>query len=86
MFSRWPSVCLSVRPSVVRTSVRTSFLFDNLSIYKRISFKFCICFCIKNVSLRIVNGQISIIYHRGMAFVNGQKWFLASSSNTIGVL
>ena len=68
MFSRWPSVCLSVRPSV-----RTLFPFDNLSIYKRISFEFCICICIKNVSLGIVNGQMSIIYHRVMALVNGQK-------------
>ena len=57
MFSRWPSVCLSILQSV-----RTSFPFDNLSIYKRISFKFRICICIKNVSLGIVNGQISIIY------------------------
>ena len=63
-----PCVCPSVYPSV-----RTSFPFDNLSIYKRISFKFCICICIKNVSLRIVNGQISIIWHRVMALVNGQK-------------
>ena len=69
MFSLWPSVCLSVRSPYVRTS----FPFDNLSIYKRISFKFCICICIKNVSLGIVNGQISIIHHRVMALVNGQK-------------
>ena len=68
MFSRWPSVCRSVHPSV-----RTSFPFDNLSIYKRISFKFCICICIKNVSLGIVNGQILVIYHRVLALVNGQK-------------
>ena len=77
MFSRWPSVCPSVRPSVVCTSVcpsvRTSFPFDNLSIYQRISFKFCICICIKNVSLGIVNGQISIISDRVMALVNVQK-------------
>ena len=66
------AVSVSVRLSV-RPSVRTSFPFDNLSIYKRISFKFCICICIKNVSLWIVNGQISIIYHRVMAIVNGQK-------------
>ena len=73
MFSRCLSVCLSVRPSSVRPSVRTSFPFDSLSIYKRISFKFCICICINNVPLGIVNGQISIIYHRVMALVNVQK-------------
>ena len=70
MSSTWLTVCLSVRPSVrpsvVRTSVHTSFPFDNLSIYKRISF-FCICICTNNVSLGIVQGQISIIYHRVMA-------------------
>ena len=63
---------LSVRVSVC-TSVRTLFPFDNLSIYIRISFKFCICICNNNVSLGIVNGQISIIYHRAMALVNVQK-------------
>ena len=77
------SVRLSVRSLFVRPSVRTSFPFDSLSIYKLISFKFCICICISNVSLGIVNGQISIIYHRVMAVVNVQKWFLASSSFTI---
>ena len=87
MFSRWPSVCLSVRPSVVRTSVRpsvrSSFPFDNLSIYEQISFKYCICICTSNVSLGVINGQISIINHRVMALVNVQKMFLASSSFTI---
>ena len=82
MFSRWPSVC--VRPSVVRPSVRpsvrTSFPFDNLSVYKRISFRFYICHCTNNVSLGIVSGYISIIYNRATALVNIQKWFLDSSS------
>ena len=77
------AVRVSVRPSVVRTSVRTSFPFDNLSIYKLFSFEFCICICANNVSLGIVNGQISIIYHRVMALVNVQKLFLASSSFNI---
>ena len=73
MFSHWPSVRLSVRQSV-RRSVRTSFPFDNLSIYIRISFKFCICICTNNVSLGMVNSQIAIIYHRViMALVNVQK-------------
>ena len=64
------SVRPSVRSSVVRTSVRTSFPFDNLSTRKQISFKLCICICTNNGSLVIVNGQISKIYHRGMALVN----------------
>ena len=67
------SVHLSFCPSVRSPYIPTLFPFDNLSIYKQISFKFCICICTKNVSLGIVNGQISIIYHRVMAFVNGQK-------------
>ena len=72
MFSRWPSVC----PSVVRTpSVRTSFPFDNLNIYQRISFKFGICIYANNVSLGIVNGQISIIYHGVMTLVNVKNGF-----------
>ena len=59
MAAVFPSVrCLYVHPSV-----RTSFPIDSLSIYKRISFKVCICICTNNVSLGIVNGQISIIYH-----------------------
>ena len=69
--------CPSVRPSVVctyvRPSVRTSFPFNNLSMYIRISFKFCICICSNNVSLGIVNGQISIVHHRVMALVSVQK-------------
>ena len=73
---------VSGRPSVVRTSVRTLFPFDNFSIYKRISFKLCICICTNNVWIGIVNGHISIIYHGVMALVNVQKcgffglWFL----------
>ena len=67
------AVRVSVRPSVRSPYVRTSFPFDNLSIYERISFEFCVCICIKNISLGIVNGQSSIIYHRVMALVNGQK-------------
>ena len=75
MFSCWPSVC---------PPVRTLFALDNLSIYKQISFKFCICICTNNVPLAIVNGQISIIYHRVLALVNirKKKKFLASSSFT----
>ena len=83
MFAVRVSVRPSVRPFIVRASVRTSFPFDNLNVIKRISFKFCICICTNNDSLWIVNGQISIIYHRFLAFVNVQKWLLASSSLTI---
>ena len=71
MFSRWPSVC---------PSVRTSFPFDNLNIHQRISFKFGVCIYTNNVSLGIVNGQISIIYHGVMTLVNVKKWFFASCS------
>ena len=73
MFSRWPFVCLSIGQSVVHMSVRTSFPFDNSSICKRISFKFCICIYTNNVSLGIFNGQTSIIYDRVKALVNVQR-------------
>ena len=68
--SVWPPVCPSLH-----LSIRTSFPFDSLSIYKRISFKFCICVGTNNVSLGIVNGHFSIIYHRVMALFNVQKMF-----------
>ena len=59
----------------VRVSARPHFVCvpNILSIYKRISFKFCICICTNNVPLGIVNGQISIVYHRVMALVNVRK-------------
>ena len=63
-------VHLSVSPSVVCTSVCTSFLLDNLGIFKWISFKFCICICTNSVSLWIVNFNN---FHRVMALVNIQK-------------
>ena len=57
-----PCVCPSVRSCVRSPYVRPAALrFRSItSIYKRISFKFCTCICIKNVSLGIVNGEISI--------------------------
>ena len=67
------AVRVSVRSLYVRSSVRTSFPLDSLSIHQRISFKFCTCICTNNVSLGIVNRQISIIYHRVTALVNVQK-------------
>ena len=59
-------ICFHVGcPCVDRPSVRTSFTFDNLSIYWQISFKVCICICFKSDLLGIVNGQSSIIYWGG---------------------
>ena len=59
----------------VRVSAHPHFVCvpNNLGIYKRISFKFRICICTNNVPLGIVNGQISIIYHRVLALVNVRK-------------
>ena len=79
------AVCVSVHLSVHSTyirlsilSVHTSFRSDNLSIYKRISFKFCVWVCnvprISRLEVNgIVNGQILTIYNRVMALVNEQK-------------
>ena len=67
------AVRVSVGPSIVHRSICTSFPFDKLSVYKQIPFRFCICICTNNVSLGIVNGQISIIYHRVRALVIVQK-------------
>ena len=53
------------------------------SIYQWISFKFCICICTNKVSLWIVDGQISIIYHRVVALVSIQKMVFASSFFTV---
>ena len=41
------------------------------------------CIYTNNISVGIVNGHISIIYHRVMTLVNVQKCLLASSSFTI---
>ena len=56
------AVRVSYRSSVVRPSVHTSFPFDNLGSYQRISFKFRVYICIKNISLGIIYVQILIIY------------------------
>ena len=62
MVSRWTSVCLSVRPSVSRTSVhpsvRFSFPDDNLSKHQRIFTKFGIFIDIVEIWFWIANGQI----------------------------
>ena len=60
-------------------SVHTLFLFENLSIYQRISLKFGICICLDNILLGILAVQILIISDRIMA----QKWVMATSSFTI---
>ena len=78
------AVRVYVRSLYVSPSVRTSFPFDSLSIYKRISFKFCICICTNNVSLGIVIGDkfrqfITELWRLSMY----KKCFLASSSFTI---
>ena len=73
MFSRWPSVCLSIRPSVVCMSVRPSALrFRSITYVFITDFKLCICICTNNVPLGIVNGQILIINRRVMALYNVQ--------------
>ena len=59
MVSRWTSVCLSVRPSVVRPSVRFSFPDDNLSKRQWIFTKLGMCPDIVDIWFGIANGQIS---------------------------
>lgn len=56
------AVRVFVRPTVVETivrpSVNTRFSFEHLNIYLRLSFRFCICICTKNVSLGIVTRKV----------------------------
>ena len=59
MVSRWTSVGLFVRPSVVRPSVRFSFPDDNLSKHQWIFSKLGMCIDIVNIWFGIANGQIS---------------------------
>ena len=62
MVSRWTSVCVSVRPSVVRPSVRLSvrisFPDDNLSKHQWSFTKFGMCIVIVEIWFGIANGQI----------------------------
>ena len=73
MFSHWLSVCLSICPSIF---VHPHFVSVKQLMHLLTDFiQICICIRTNNVSLGIVNGQISIIYHRVMALVNLQKMF-----------
>ena len=56
------SVRLSVRPSVVRPSVRFSFPDDNLSKHQWIFTKLGMCIDIVEIWFGIANGQISSIF------------------------
>ena len=74
------AVCVSVRSMYVHLSLHLSvcpsallFPYNNISIYKQMEFRFCICVGIKNVFIGIVNRQVSIISDRVMALVNVQK-------------
>ena len=71
--------CLSVRPSVRPCS---PFPIDNLSIYSRNFFKFCIHIFIGDEWYRIVNGQNPSIFNGVTALFRIGKWFLACYSFT----
>ena len=74
------SVRLSVRPSVRPCS---PFPIDNLSIYSRIFFKFCIHIVIGDEWYGIVNGQNPSILTELLPFFVLEKWFLACYSFTV---
>ena len=74
----YPSV--SVRPSVRPCS---PFPIDNLSIYSRIFFKFCIHIVIGDEWYEIVNGQICPFLTELLPFFVLEKWFLACYSFTV---
>ena len=59
MVSRWTSVYLSIRPSVVRLSVRFLFLDDTSSKHQWIFTKLGMCIDILEIWFGIANGQIS---------------------------
>ena len=74
MFSHRPSVRLSTHPSVHPYVTLPHFVSVQHLMYLLTDFiQICICICTNNVLLGIVNGQISIIYHRVLALVNVQK-------------
>ena len=74
----YPSV--SVRPSVRPCS---PFPIDNLSIYSRNFFKFCIHIVIGDEWYGIVNGQIRPFLTELLPFFVLEKWFLACYSFTV---
>ena len=57
-----PWVCLSVRPSCIRPSVRFSFPDDNLSKHQWIFTKLGVCIDILEIWFGIANGQILSIF------------------------
>ena len=69
-------VCPSVRPSA-------PFPIDNLSIYSRNFFKFCIHIVISDEWYGIVNGQNPSIFTELLPFFVLEKWFLACYSFTV---
>ena len=71
--------CLSVCPSVRPCS---PFPIDNLSIYSRNFFKFCIHIVIGDEWYGIVNGQNPSIFNV-LPFFALEKWFLACYSFTV---
>ena len=68
--------CLSVRPC-------SPFPIDNLSIYSRNFFKFCIHIVIGDEWYGIVNGQNPSIFNGVTALFRIGKWFLACYSFTV---
>ena len=74
----YPSV--SVRPSVRPCS---PFPIDNLSIYSRNFFKFCIHIVIGDEWYGIVNVQIRPFLTELLPFFVLEKWFLACYSFTV---
>ena len=79
MFSRWPSVCLSVRLPVrstyvilyLRPSVRTSFPFNNLLVFNTgFNLNFADMLVSKMSRVWIISGQLTIISDRNMVVVN----------------
>ena len=71
---------VSVRPSVHPCS---PFPIDNLSIYSRNFFKFCIHIVIGEEWYGIVNGQNPSIFNGVTALFVLEKWFLACYSFTV---
>ena len=59
MVSRWTSMCLSVRRTSIRPSVRFSFPGDNFSKFQWIFINLGMCIDIVDIWFGIANGPIS---------------------------